>query len=156
MSNTLSQKSLNMWRNATLVNPTLSGTATFTGTIVLPAASGLKYQSVSGFVATIVSATAAIVMIPVLITGTLTSIAIAANAATVTGPATFTFSRITGGVTTAITDGVVSIATTDTAGVYTVVLVSQAFLSGDTLKVVVGGTNTAAGTAGIAAKITVA
>ena len=151
MSNTAQQKSLNMWRNATLVNPTISGTLT------LPSTSNLKFQSVSGFVPTIVSATAAIVALPVKISGTLTSLSVACNIAPVTGPATFTFSRRTAaGVTTAITDGVVNVPTTAGIGESVNVTVSQTFVSGDSLIVQCGGTQTAAGTAHFAGLITVA
>ncbi len=155
MSNQLSTPSVNVWNKAQLTTPTITN-PTFVGTITLPAGSSLKTQQINGFVSTIVSATAAIIMIPILVPGTMTTLAVAANVAATVGPATFTFSRITGGVTTAITNGVVSIATTDAAGTTISATVSQVFVAGDTLKVLVGGTNTAAGTAGITAKLTVA
>ena len=151
MSNTLRQKSLNMWQSATLANPT------FTGTITLPATSNIKFQSVSGFVSTIVSATAAVAALPVKITGTLTSLSVACNVAPTVGSATFTFSRRTAaGVTTAITSGVVTVPTTAGIGESVNVTVSQTFASGDSLLVTVGGANTAAGTAHFAGLITVA
>jgi hypothetical protein len=150
MSNTLHQKSLNMWQNATLVNPTLSGN------ITLPATSGLKTQELTGFISSIVSATAIVAVIPVLINGTLTRLSVTMNAAAFTGSATFTFYRITGGVTTAITDGVVTVVTTDTAGVVLSVTVSQTFVNGDSLKVIVGGANTQVGNAGFGGLFTVA
>lgn len=151
MSNTLHQKSLNMWQSPTLVNPTL------TGTITLPSTSGLKTQELTGFVSSIVSATAIVAVIPVLINGTLTRLSVAANAAAATGPVSFTFYRVTSaGVTTAITSGVISIAVTDTANVPVSVTVSQAFVYGDSLKVIVGGTNTQVGNAGFGGLFTVA
>jgi hypothetical protein len=153
MSNTLSQKSLNMWRNATLVNPTLSGT------ITLPATSNLKFQSASGFVATIVSATAAVSTLPINLTATstLTSLSVACNVAPTVGSATFTFSRRTAaGVKSAITDGVVTVPTTAGIGETVSATVSQSFVAGDTLIVTVGGGNTAAGTANFAGLFTVA
>jgi len=151
MSNTAQQKSLNMWRNATLVNPTLSGT------ITLPSTSNLKFQSVSGFVSTIVSATAATAALPIKISGTLTSLSVACNIVPVTGSATFTFSRRTAaGVISLITDGVVTIPVTAGIGESVSVTVSQIFASGDSLIVLCGGTQTAAGTAHFAGLITVA
>lgn len=173
MSNTLHQKSLNMWRSATLVTPTLSGTVTcasgsviasptisnptFTGTITLPAGNALKNQSLTGFVSSIVSATAIVATIPVKLVGTLTSLSVSCNVATTTGPATFTFYRVQAdGTTTAITDGVISIAITDTANVAEAVTVSQVFLATDSLKVIVGGTNDQAGNAHFAGLFTVA
>jgi hypothetical protein len=151
MSNMSLQKSLNMWRNATLYN------TTFTGTITLPAGSALKNQELTGFVSSIVSATAIVATIPVKITGTLTSLSVACNVATVTGPASFTFYRVeSDGTTTAIASGIVSVATTVIANVSVTASVSQAFVAGDSLKVIVGGTNTGAGNAHFAGLFTVA
>ena len=137
-----------MWRNATLVNPTLSGT------ITLPATSNLKYQQESGFVATIVSATAAVFTLPIKVTGTLTSLLVACNVVPTVGSATFTFSRRTGGVTSAITSGVVTVPTTASIGDTLSVDVSQAFIAGDTLIGIVGGANATAGTAHFAGLFT--
>ena len=151
MSNTLNQKSLNMWRNATLYN------TTFTGTITLPSGSPLKNQELTGYVSSIVSATAIVATIPVKIAGTLASLSVSCNVATLTGPATFTFYRVqSDGTTTAIADGVISVATTVIANVSVAGAVSQAFVAGDSLKVIIGGTNTAAGNAHFAGLFTVA
>lgn len=48
-----------MWRNATLYN------TTFTGTITLPSGYALKYQELTGYVSSIVSATAIVATIPI-------------------------------------------------------------------------------------------
>lgn len=151
MSNTLHQKSLNMWQSPTLTNPTL------TGTITLPSTSGLKTQELTGFISSIVSATAVVTSVPVLINGTLTRLSASASVAPTAGPVTFTFYRVTSaGVTSAIASGVISIAVTDPVNVPVSVVVSQLFAYGDSLKVVVSGTNTGAGNAHFAGLFTVA
>lgn len=152
MSNTLHQKSLNMWQSPTLVNPTLSGT------ITLPSTSGLKTQELTGYISSIVSATAIVAVIPVLINGTLTRLSVAANAAAATGEIIVTFYRVNflTGVATAITNGIVTIGVTDSATIPVSVTVSQAFVAGDSLKAIVSGGNTQIGNAGIAGLFTVA
>jgi hypothetical protein len=152
MSNILSQKSLNMLRNATLVNPNL------TGIITLPATSGLKTQELTGYISSIVSADAIVAVIPVLINGTLTRLSVVANAAAAAGEIIVTFYRVNylTGAPTAITNGVITIGVTDLDNVPKSVTVSEAFVYGDSLKAVVSGANTNAGNAGIAGLFTVA
>lgn len=148
-SNQLSGPSINPWRRPTLFN------AVFTGTITLPSTSNLQFQSVSGFVDTILSATATVATLPFEISGTLTGLSVSCNVVPTVGPATFTFSRRTVGVTTPITDGVISIPITASIGDVISVAVSQNFVAGDTLIVTVGGTNTLDGTAHFAGSVDV-
>lgn len=139
-------------------NSIFTGTSTFLGAITLPTLSPLKYQEITIFVPTIVSATAAICVSTAQIAGMIDTISVVTNAVTTVGPATFTCSILNEGVETLITNGICSVATGDAAFIpNTRSPVSQnSILRGKVIKVVVGGTNTASGTAHITFRVQVA
>lgn len=134
---------------------TVTGTTTTDTLSIGSITSPYRQEQIEVFVPTIVSATAAVCVVTARIAGTITAISVVANAQPTVGPATFTCSLISGGVTTAITGGVLNILTTDTAGTAITVNPSAANVVavGDVIQVLVGGTNTAAGTAHVSFQI---
>lgn len=125
--------------------------------LILPASNAYNIRTMSLFVPTIVSATGAIVVQVAGIAGTIISIHAVTNAVTTVGPATFTLAKISGGVTTLIGNGALSVATSDAqfTGINNIASAPNTILSTDILKITVSGSNTAAGTAYITLRVQV-
>lgn len=125
--------------------------------LVLPASNAYNIRTMSIFIADIVSATGEIAVQVAGIAGTIISMHVVANAATTVGPAIFTLSKISGGVTTLIGNGAISVLTTDPAftGYNNIVSAPNTLISTDILKVVISGTNTQAGTATVTLRVQV-
>jgi hypothetical protein len=165
MSNKLNLPSINPWSNVEVKGTldvtgliTAAGGINISAPLTLPSGSGLKYQQIDAFISSIVSATAVTVYVPVKIAGTIDSITVGCSATPVVGPATFTCSIVHAGVTTAITNGTPSVATTDVAGTPITVTPTgaNAVVAGDLIKIIVGGSNTQAGNGCLGFRVLVA
>lgn len=130
-----------------------SGTVDFSGAddVVLPADSPLNTYVLQAYVNTIVSATGrvAYVVVPGGGDGTIVSISAVCDAQPTVGSLTLTGAIKTAAVPTPITDGVITVTTSDVAGTakFATPTAANVVAAGNVLVVTAGGTNTASGTA---------
>lgn len=117
----------------------------------IPAASPLNTYTLQAYVKTIVSATASVgyVVVPADGAGTIVAISAVCDAAPTVGSLTLTGRIATGVVPVAITNGVVTVLTSDVAGTpkSATPTAANVVAAGNVVSFLAGGTNTADGTA---------